>query len=47
MSEIKKYGNQDWENTILDNSKARELLGWKPTQNFEEWVTKWKKDLGL
>ena len=33
--------------TLADNSKARELLGWKPTQDFEKWVTKWKKDLGL
>ena len=33
--------------TLADNTKAKELLGWTPTQNFEEWVTKWKKDLGL
>ena len=33
--------------TLADNTKAKELLGWKPTENFEEWVTKWKKDLGL
>ena len=26
MSEIKKYGEQDWEGTILDNSKAREIV---------------------
>ena len=33
--------------TQADNSKARKYLDWKPTQNFEEWVIKWKKDLGL
>ena len=33
--------------TLADNTKAKELLGWKPTENLEEWVTKWKKDLGL
>ena len=33
--------------TLADNTKAREVLGWKPTQDFEEWVTKWKEDLGL
>ena len=26
MSEIKKYGEQDWESTIVDNSKAREIV---------------------
>lgn len=26
MSEIKKYGEQDWESTVLDNSKAREIV---------------------
>ena len=33
--------------TLADNLKARELLGWKPKQNFNEWVTNWKKELGL
>ena len=33
--------------TLADNSKARELLGWKPTQNFDEWVINWKKELGI
>jgi len=33
--------------TLADNSKARNVLGWKPTQDFEEWVVKWKEDLGL
>jgi nucleoside-diphosphate-sugar epimerase len=33
--------------TKADNSKIKEVLGWQPTQDFEEWVTKWKKDLGI
>ena len=33
--------------TLADNSEARELLGWKPKQNFDEWVTNWKEELGL
>lgn len=33
--------------TLADNSKAKELLGWKPTQDFEEWVLNWKKELGI
>ena len=27
--------------------KAKFLLQWQPTENFKEWVTKWKEDLGL
>ena len=33
--------------TRADNSKAKKILNWKTTQNFEEWVNKWKKELGL
>lgn len=33
--------------TLADNSKAMELLGWKPTQDFEKWVGEWKKELGI
>jgi len=33
--------------TLADNTKARELLGWKPTQNIEDWVPGYKKELGL
>jgi UDP-glucose 4-epimerase len=33
--------------TLAHNGKASFILNWKPTQNFEEWVIKWKKDLGL
>jgi UDP-glucose 4-epimerase len=33
--------------TLAHNGKASFILNWKPTQNFEEWVTKWKKDIGL
>ena len=33
--------------TRADNSKAKKILNWKTTQNFEEWVNKWKRELGL
>ena len=33
--------------TKANNGKARFLLNWKPTQNFDEWVINWKKELGL
>ena len=33
--------------TLVDNTKARELLGWKPTMVIEDWVEKYKKELGL
>ena len=33
--------------TKANNGKAKFLLNWKPTQNFEEWTNKWKKGLGL
>ena len=33
--------------TLAHNGKASFILNWKPTQNFEKWVIKWKKDLGL
>ena len=33
--------------TLADNSLAEELLGWKPTQNIEDWIPKYKKEMGL
>ena len=33
--------------TLADISKAKELLDWEPTQIIEEWMPKYKKDLGL
>ena len=33
--------------TLADNSLAEELLGWKPTQNIEDWVPGYKKEIGL
>ena len=33
--------------TKADNVKAKSCLGWKPTQNFEEWVSGWKEELGI
>ena len=33
--------------TLADNTKAKDLLGWSPTINIEDWVPKYKKDLGI
>ena len=33
--------------TLADNSKARNLLGWKPTIIIEDWVPKYKEELGI
>lgn len=33
--------------TLADNSKALDLLGWKPTIIIENWVPKYKKDLKI
>jgi UDP-glucose 4-epimerase len=33
--------------TLADNKKALDLLGWSPTMTLEEWVPKYKKDLGI
>ena len=34
-------------NTLADNSKAKELLGWEPSMTVEEWIPKYKEQLGL
>lgn len=33
--------------TLADNGKARDLLGWEPRIIIEDWVPKYKKDLGI
>ena len=33
--------------TFADNTKAPELLDWKPTMIIEDWVKQYKKELGL
>tara|TARA_B100000886_G_scaffold71583_1_gene45713 strand:+ start:439 stop:1347 length:909 start_codon:yes stop_codon:yes gene_type:complete len=33
--------------TLADNSKAKNLLGWSPSIMIEDWVKKYKKDLGI
>ncbi|MEL1226163.1 MAG: GDP-mannose 4,6-dehydratase, partial [Candidatus Neomarinimicrobiota bacterium] len=33
--------------TLADNSKASDLLGWKPTIIIEDWVPKYRKDLKI
>ena len=33
--------------TLADNSKAKDLLGWSPSIIIEDWVPKYKKELGI
>jgi len=33
--------------TLADNTKIKKLLDWKPTQDLNQWVKKWVKDLGI
>ena len=33
--------------TLADNSKAKNLLGWEPSVSVEEWIPKYKKQLGI
>ena len=33
--------------TLADNSKAKNLLNWEPSVIIEEWVKKYKKDIGI
>ncbi len=33
--------------TLADITKAKELLNWEPTQIIEEWMPKYKKELGI
>ena len=33
--------------TLADNSLAKKLLNWEPTQKIEDWVRKYKKEIGL
>lgn len=33
--------------SLADNTKARELLGWQPTVNLPEWLEEYKKETGL
>lgn len=33
--------------SLADNSKAKELLGWEPTVELPEWLEGYKKDMGL
>ncbi len=33
--------------TLADNSKAKRVLGWKPTNKIEDWIVKYKEEIGL
>lgn len=33
--------------TLADNTRAKDLLGWEPTTTVEDWIPKYKKQLGI
>jgi UDP-glucose 4-epimerase len=33
--------------TLADNTKAKDLLNWKPTTTVEEWIPQYKQQLGI
>lgn len=33
--------------TLADNNKALRVLGWKPTSKIENWIVKYKEEIGL
>ena len=33
--------------TLADNKKAKEILGWKPKGDLEKWIKEYKKELGV
>jgi UDP-glucose 4-epimerase len=45
----KTYGEKRFEpyETLADNSKARNILGWSPKGDLPSWIKKYKKDLGI
>lgn len=45
----KQYGEPRLEpfETLADNAKAKNILGWKPKGDLMTWIGKYKKDLGL
>jgi UDP-glucose 4-epimerase len=35
------------EQTLADNTKAKDLLGWTPTTTVEQWIPKYKDQIGI
>ena len=33
--------------TLADNNKFKKTFNWKPTMKIEDWITKYKEDMGL
>jgi UDP-glucose 4-epimerase len=33
--------------TLADNNKAKRILGWKTTTKIEDWIVKYKEDIGI
>ena len=46
---VKTYGEKRLEpfQTLGDNSKAKNILGWNPKGNIQSWIKKYKKELGI
>ena len=46
---VKTYGEKRLEpfQTLADNSKAKNILGWNPKGNIQSWIKKYKKELGI
>ena len=47
MPDLQKITSAGTHLLSLINTKAKNLLGWSPTINIEDWVPKYKKDLGI
>jgi len=49
MGGEKTYGEKRIEpyQTLADNQKAKDILGWNPKGDLPTWIKKYKKDLGL
>ena len=45
----KTYGEKRIEpfQTLADNTKAQEWLGWNPQGNLKKWIINYKKELGI
>ena len=33
--------------TLADTRYFQEFFNWKPTMKIEDWIPKWKKEIGL
>jgi len=33
--------------TLANNNKIKDVMGWSPTMELEDWVPQWKKQIGI